>query len=61
MSHPFLFLEVHPLIAQSFEEGGQSLLSDLEARLKVEVRLKVSSELHLEHYRYESRPLSGAS
>jgi hypothetical protein len=55
MHHPFLFLEVHPLIAQNFEEGGQSLLSDLEERLKVDIRLEVSSELHLEHYRYESR------
>ena len=55
MPHPFLFLEVHPLVAQSFEEGGQSLLSDLEECLQVQVVLKVSVDLHLEHYRYESR------
>ena len=47
-------LEVHPLVAQCFEEVSARLLSDLEERLGRTIRLFGDDSLHLERYRYRS-------
>ena len=47
-----LCLEVHPLVARSFEERGMGLIHDLEERLSLSIQLQISHDLHLEHYRY---------
>ena len=46
------FIELHPSIAQYFEESAQVLISDLESRLEVQVHLKPDPALHLERYRF---------
>jgi ribonuclease G len=57
LSGPQLCLEVHPLIAQHIDEGGQSILNDLEERLKMPIEVKANPQLHLERYRFFCVPL----
>ena len=50
-----IFLEVHPLIEQNFQEEGQTLLNDLEEHLGVSVHLQSNPTFHIERYLYYGR------
>ena len=54
--HPHLTLIVHPNIADCFDSQAQNLLSDLESRLSVEIKLVADAQLHLEDFRFMSMP-----
>ena len=47
-----LIIEAHPSITQYFQESAQSLITDLETRLDVEIHLHNNAALHLERYRF---------
>ena len=54
LSEDVIELEVHPKVAQRFDEVNVALLTDLEERLNKRIKLVSDERLHVERYRYRS-------